>query len=191
MSDDNWHVILVPKEGHIICSCAGVNWCSHIDATLVAGERAMVPQEEHGEANRAQIAAKNRIHIPTDWQANWRKNRKWRGLPSLRKNIVEISRQNGRPVLSIEGRGKERKNIEKLSIDSGWVVLSVPVKGCLFHIVPNDTHESNRIEKANQAQIPVATYKQWEMLASELGSILSKEILRTSEKDLQDEQNGD
>lgn len=176
MTEDVWHVILVPEDGHVICSCAGVNWCSHIDATLIAGERAMVPEEERGEANRAQIAARGRLQAPEGWQAHWRSNRKWRGLPPARITMVHRSRKTGKPVMSIEGRGNERRRIAEMSQESGWLISPRPVAGCLFHIAPNIEEDSSSKERARQMGIPIASYSEWDGLAAQLAEVLSHEI---------------
>lgn len=186
MSEDAWHVVLVPDHGHVICSCAGVNWCSHIDATLFAGERAMVPQEEWAEANRAQIAARGRIHPPEGWQAHWRTNRRWRGLPPARVTMLDRSRREGRPMMSIEGRGGERRIVQKLSEEAGWMVSSDPVKGCLFHVAPAHDSGTRASEKARENGVPIATYHEWIAIADQLARMMSHEIGKRTGIHLQD-----
>lgn len=187
MSEDAWHVVLVPAEGHVICSCAGVGWCSHIDATLVAGERAMVPVEEHGEANRAQIAARGRIGPPEGWQAHWRTNRRWRGLPPARITTLDRSRRDGLPMMSIEGRGGERRLVEQISRDAGWMVTATPVRGCLFHVAPTSESSTKAAEQARENGIPIATYGEWVGLASQLAKVLGHEIAVRIGNHLQDD----
>ena len=187
MSEDAWHVVLVPLEGYVVCSCAGVNWCSHIDATLVAGERAMVPQEEWPEANRAQIAARGRIGAPKDWQAHWRSNRRWRGLPPARVTMLDRSRMEGRPMMSLEGRGGGRALIHRISVDAGWLVANHPVKGCLFHVSPDSDGNSRAAEAARASGVPIASYEEWAGLAEQLGRVLTHEIADRVGNDLQDD----
>lgn len=188
MTEDAWHVVLVPDRGHVVCSCAGVGWCSHIEATLVCGERAMVPREEWPEANRAQIAAKGRIGAPDGWQAHWRTNRRWRGLPPARPTVLDRSRRESRPIMSIEGRGGERPEIVRLSEEAGWIVAREPVKGCLFHVVPDPEASSRGIDRARSQGIPVASYDEWKGLAEQLGEVMAHEIrARSSTNQLQDE----
>lgn len=186
MSEDAWHVVLVPLEGHVVCSCAGVSWCSHIDATLVAGERAMVPPEEHGEANRAQIAARGRIGAPDGWQAHWRTNRRWRGLPPARITMLDRSRREGMPMMSLEGRGGERRLVEQISREAGWMVSPFPVRGCLFHVAPETDTTTRAAEQARAAGIPIATYSEWAGLAAQLAKVLTHEIASRTGKHLQD-----
>lgn len=183
MSEDLWHVILVPHRGHVVCTCLGQSWCSHIDATLVAGERAMVPQEEHAEANRAQIAARGRIGPPEGWKAHWRNNRRWRGLPPARITALEISRRAGLPMMSIEGKGRARRETAGLSRDAGWMVVDEPVRGCLFHVAPDASSESRASERARKDGIPIASYGEWAALAAELAPVMRHAIAASNEDD--------
>lgn len=183
MSEDAWHVVLVPDRGHVVCSCAGVNWCSHIDATLVAGERAMVPPEEWAEANRAQISAKGRIGPPKDWQATWRTNRRWRGLPPARITMLDRSRAEGRPMMSLEGRGSARALIQRISEEAGWMIADNPVKGCLFHVAPASDSGSRAAEAARASGVPIATYEEWAGIADQLGRMMGHEIAQRVGRD--------
>lgn len=186
MSEDSWHVVMVPLEGHVMCSCAGVNWCSHIDATLYIGERAMVHPSEWPEANRAQIAAKGRIGPPDGWQAHWRTNRRWRGLPPARITMLDRSRKEGRPMMSIEGRGADRRLVQTISENAGWMVSSDPVKGCLFHVAQSHDTQSKAAEKARENGIPIATYGEWAGIAEQLARMMSHEIGTRTGNHLQD-----
>jgi hypothetical protein len=136
----------------------------------------MVPENERVEANKAQILAKGRIGPPQGWQAHWRKNRKWRGLPPIRNTFLEKSRREGKPLVSIEGRGGARKLVEKISQEAGWIVTKTPIKGCLFHVVESAENHSFHSEKAMQKGIPIASYEEWITLAEHLGKILAHEI---------------
>jgi len=176
MSEDAWHVVLVPPEGHVMCSCAGVDWCSHIDATLVAGERAMVATEDRETANLAQIAAKGRIGAPEGWQAHWRGKRRWRGLPPARITSRDMSMATGTPMVSVEGLGNARRDIVALSAAAGWMVVARPVTGCLFHIAPDADRDSAASEAARRAGIPIATYAEWSGMAAALASVMRHEI---------------
>jgi len=176
MTEEGWHIILVPAKGNIICSCQGENWCSHIDATLVAGERAMVPAIEHAEANRAQIAARGRLRPPQDWKGHWRSNRRWRGLPPVRSTALAKCRSSGSPMMSLEGRGAGRQEILDLSHSSGWMVTPHPTRGCLFHIVPHGTTTSRAACKARKDGIPILSYEEWRVLAGDLAAVMTREI---------------
>lgn len=192
MSEDAWHVVMVPVQGHVICSCAGVNWCSHIDATLVAGERVMVAHDERGEANRAQIAARGRIGPPEGWQAHWRSNRRWRGLPPLRPTIADRSIETGCPAMSLEGRGRLRTEIAELSEAAGWLINDRPTRGCLFHVASACDLETPASEAARAAGIPISGYDEWRTLAADLGRIMAHEIdMRSKRNRLQDGSSGE
>lgn len=176
MTEDRHHVILVPANGHVICSCNGVGWCSHIDATLHAGERHMVPEEDRAAANRAQVLAQGRIGPPEGWVGSWRDNRKWRGLPPLRTTLLDMSRREGRPVMSIEGRGKERAQIVEMSLAAGWMVAHRPVLGALFHVIPSMEADTATSRMARERGIPVATYQEWRSIGGTMASILTEAI---------------
>lgn len=176
MSEDAWHVVLVPDVGHVMCSCAGVNWCSHIDATLIAGERAMVAPEDRETANLAQIAARGRVGATDGWQAHWRGNRRWRGLPPARITSLETSRKTGTPMMSVEGLGNSRRDIITRSKEAGWMVVPRPVTGCLFHVSPDPSRDSSATEAARQRGIPIASYEEWEGMVEALASVMRHEI---------------
>lgn len=176
MTEDAWHVVLVPARGHVICSCAGVGWCSHIDATLVAGERAMVAPEDRRTANLAQIASRGRVGAPEGWQAHWRTNRRWRGLPPLRRTSLDVSRSTASPMVSVEGLGSARARIVALTRDAGWMVVPRPVTGCLFHVSPESDRTTAASEDARRRGIPIASYDEWTEMAMPLASVMRHEI---------------
>lgn len=164
MTYDEYHHIEVPAAGYITCSCQGASWCSHIEATLVCGERAMVPPEDRLEADKAQVIARGRLHAPEDWKAVWRANRKWRGLPPRETKAMSILR-GGRPVVSMEGRGKLRSQAEQIAQENQWEVVSSPSRGVLVHVT--DRPDGNpRIEQARKLDILVLTHDEWPRIAS-------------------------
>ncbi len=162
ISEPGWHHIMVPQQGHVICSCNGESWCSHIDATLLSGERHMVHQEDRQIANKAQVLAKGRI-APTDkWRANWRNNRRWRGLPK-KETMAERIINAGEPVCSVEGKTKDRHLATQIATDHGWRVVSRPTKGVIVHITTNK--ESRASEHASGLNIMVVSLDEWPNIA--------------------------
>ncbi|MBS7671551.1 hypothetical protein [Croceicoccus gelatinilyticus] len=164
MTYDDFHYIEVPDAGYITCSCQGVDWCSHIEATLVFGERAMVPEEDHPIANRAMVKAKGRLERPKHWKADWLSKRRWRGLPVKEPKAIAMLK-SGVPVVSFEGRGRKRQEAKDLATEHGWRDVSIPTRGVLVH-VSDAMHGDPRLEKAKELGIMTVTYAQWPMIAS-------------------------
>ncbi|MCP9308684.1 SWIM zinc finger family protein [Zymomonas mobilis] len=72
-----------PDSLTVSCNCLGFldsGFCSHIDATLLAGERFMVPPEDWEIADYVMDKMEDRISTPSTWKASWKKNLVWRGL---------------------------------------------------------------------------------------------------------------
>lgn len=158
-----YHHILVPVSGHVTCTCRGESWCSHIEATLVSGERAMVPPEDRLEADQAQVLAKGRIAPPEGWKSNWREHRRWRGLPVRESRAMGILRQ-GRPVVSIHGRGTKRATAARIARENGWEVVAYPTKGVIVHVSDRDGEDQRR-RHAEDLGIIVLGHQQWPAIA--------------------------
>ncbi len=165
--DNEYHFIEVPEQGHVICSCRGESWCSHIEATLIAGERAMVPDRDRMIADKAQVIAKGRIGPPEDWKADWRKNRKWRGLPVFQSKAMKLLTK-GTPVVSIQGRGIKRKLSEEIAAENDWEIVPSPVRGVLVHVSADDDKSAQR---ARDLGIPISSHEEWPSVAK-IGHIL-------------------
>lgn len=163
MSSDEFYLIEVPETGHVICSCQGVNWCSHIEATLVYGERAMVPEEDYPAANRAMVLAKGRLEAPRGWKANWTGKRRWRGLPLREPRAVALLK-SGVPVVSFDGRGRKRSDARTIANDNGWKDVPAPTRGVLVH-VSDAMIGDPRLERAKELDILTITYDQWPAIA--------------------------
>ena len=174
------HYISVPLDGQIECSCNGVSWCSHIDATLVAGERHMVPPDDWRAANLAGVIAKGRIGPTENWKATWRENRRWRGLPTVRSAAALRALQHRRPLVVFSGRNPRRKTLEYMSIEHGWEVSTQLVEGCAYLVTPDVEAESGMIEMAKKRGVPIVTYDDWEIMSAETCLILAS-VMRGNE----------
>ena len=163
MTYDEYHHILVPDKGFVICSCQGVGWCSHIEATLVCGERFMVPEEDRVIANQAQILAKGRIGPPEDWKADWRNNRKWRGLPVRIPKALEMLKK-GYPVVSFQGSSKLRKEAKIIAEENGWAIAPRPSNGVIVHAAL-DGKKGKRTEYAKEVGAMVVYGDDWKSIA--------------------------
>ena len=171
-----FHTITVPDRGWIQCSCTGENWCSHIDATLVAGERHMVPSTDWTAANIAQTLARGRIKAPEDWKGTWRSNRRWRGLPTVRSRAALKALSHGRPLVALGGRGDDRKEMEKQSKEDGWEVTRDVVEGCAFLVIPDAGDDGARTATAERRGVPVLTYAQWREVSGMMATMLADAI---------------
>jgi hypothetical protein len=159
-----FHSIEVPAQGHIQCTCMGQSWCSHIEATLVAGERHMVPPEDRIIADKAQIAAKGRIGPTAEWKSNWRIHRRWRGLPA-RQSAAQKLMHLGNPVVSIEGRPTLRRKSLEIAELYEWYVNPRPSKGVLIHVVEDKESTTQAAEHARQLGLMIATHEEWATIA--------------------------
>ena len=173
MTADEYHHIEVPVQGHVTCSCRGESWCSHIEATLVAGERAMVPKEDRVEADRAQVLAKGRIGPPPDWKSNWRNNRRWRGMSMRESNAMTMMRA-GTPVVSMQGTGLTKRQSARIAQNNGWGIVPSPVKGVIVHVSDEPEGDQKR-EHALSLGIIVLTHEQWPAIAP-MGHTLRERI---------------
>jgi hypothetical protein len=141
----------------------GASWCSHIEATLVAGERFMVHPDDRIIADQAQILAKGRIGPTKDWKSNWRGHRKWRGLPPRQSQAQRLMRL-GNPVVSIEGRQSLRRQAIEIANDHEWYVNPRPSIGVLVHVVENKDSNSIAAEHARKLGLMIATHEEWKTI---------------------------
>jgi hypothetical protein len=79
---DYYHLVTVSDDGaKVSCSCPALGgFCSHIDAVLVANERAMVHPDDLAIADEARALTLGKIAVPSSWKGSWRGEFGWRGL---------------------------------------------------------------------------------------------------------------
>lgn len=167
------HYISVPLDGDVECSCNGVNWCSHIDATLVAGERHMVPPDDWRAANLAGVIARGKIGPSEGWKGTWRENRRWRGLPTVRSAAALRAIQHRKPLVAFTGKGSRRSTLEYMSIEHGWEVTGSLVEGCAYLVVPEAEAGGAAVETAQRRGVPIVTYDDWEAISADTCLILA------------------
>lgn len=157
------HVIRV-HAGKVLCSCQGVDWCSHIDATLVAGERAMVPPEDRRSADRAMRLMQGRIHAPEGWLASWREDRVWRGQAPARGDEGARMRIDGRPTILFlgSGGGGNRDEYVEHAGSLGWRVVERPTPLTTIVVSSAEAMGSRRGDLAQLLSLPIVTHGDWD-----------------------------
>jgi hypothetical protein len=171
------HVISV-SGGMATCSCNGVDWCSHIDATLVAGERHMVPEEDRARADAARRRLRGRIHAPADWQATWREDRVWRGLAPPRSGERERMIWDGRPTVCFIGSGTagNREEYVDHAASLGWRVVERPM-GLTTLVVSSDTEGMTaRGRDARELGLPTIMPDQWDEWCYDMTNAIMERI---------------
>lgn len=157
------HVISV-ANGRAMCSCQGVDWCSHIDATLIAGERAMVPETDQRAADRGQRALAGRIHPPEGWQASWRDDRVWRGLAPARGDAAAKVRHDGRPTIMFMGAGPAGNRTEYVehAASLGWRVVDQPMPLLTLVVTSPEAITTKRGEESRRLSLPMISHEDWD-----------------------------
>lgn len=160
---DKLHTVTVSRDG-CACSCGpGFDgWCSHIDATLVCGERAMVPVDDHPLADKAMVLA-GRLKVPHDWKAAWRKNSRWRGLLTGDLRPMSTVGTHGRPVVCFTGTlPRPRQHYLDEAEAAGWETIDRPHKMTAVLVAADPKSGSNKLLFAKRHGIAVLTPDEWE-----------------------------
>lgn len=157
------HVIAV-RGGRATCSCNGVDWCSHIDATLVAGERFMVPPEDRRTADAAQRRLEDVIRPPEGWQATWRDDRVWRGLSAPRSDERARMRIDGRPVICFVGAGPAgtKTDYEEAAETLGWRTVDRPTRYTTIVVASPGTHRTRAMIDAAKHGLEAIGHPDWD-----------------------------
>lgn len=171
------HVVRV-ERGRAICSCQGVDWCSHIDAVLNAGERFMVPEADRPAADRAQRALRGILHAPEGWQASWRDDRVWRGLAPPRNGDVERAKWDGRPTVCFIGSGPAGNRAEYVdhAASLGWRIVENPAILTTLVVASPDSLGTKRGTAAIAFALPVITHEQWDEWCYEMSHAIHDRI---------------
>lgn len=180
------HTITV-DELTVLCSCIGTDFCSHIDATLIHGERHMVPFEEWDTADQAQGIMRRHLKAPRHWKAHWLEDRIWRGLASPRKTAMMRAIEAGRPTICFIGDGQlgTRFDYTHEADHLGWQVLDTPTKLLTLAVCSKAGLSSKRAQAAANLDLPLLSYEDWEEHAVEFTEqILSRiEALQITQDD--------
>ena len=177
-TDDAFRVITVdPGLKAASCDCDGFDgfFCAHIDATLLAGERFMVPDEDRNLADRAMAIVLGRIPIPFDWKASWRKNNVWRGLsaprgPRQRADMKDAFGDDyySRPKVCFTGTGPcSRKDLLQQARDAGWQAVEKFQSEIKLLVAEDPTRNTSKLMQARKLAIPVLSYEEWSELSAD------------------------
>jgi hypothetical protein len=165
-----YRLLEVSEDGSVIhCNCDGFDGtiCSHIDAVLVARERAMVHQEDWSAASAAAALVGSCIVAPENWQASWRRNLRWRGL-STRGPVHRRVRDGSKPVVCFTGNpGRGRSELIAEAIASGWEFVDSPSPFTDVLVAANPTGGSRKLKTARKNGTPIVTLEEWSILMND------------------------
>jgi hypothetical protein len=174
---DVFRIVTVFWPGpQVSCDCPGFDGviCSHIDATLIAGERAMIPVEDRDMVDTAMRAIAGRIVVPDTWKASWRWNYAWRGLPTRkygerRYPAVGLS---GKPIVCFTGAmPRPRKELLREAEAAGWETVDRPHPSITVLVAADPNGGSNKLQFAREHGIPILAFADWTTLTTD-GEIL-------------------
>lgn len=158
-------------EAEISCDC-GNDFCAHIDATLVVGERAMVPPEDRAKADLIMNMSKGQIIPPKDWKRSWWRDYKWRDVVGTRQvnhppgwKPAPMAGSTGKPVVCFTGQGpKQRRELVGEAKASGWDTTNNPTAQIKVLVAEDPNGNSRKLEFAREFGIPIITYDEWQLL---------------------------
>jgi hypothetical protein len=161
-----WTIQELPGP-RVRCDCPGfgsTEFCSHLDATLNAGERGMVPEEERTVADEVMSRLVGPIAAPSDWKASWRHNLVWRGFGS-RSSVRRRIGASEKPIVCFTGKlPYPRSQLMQRASTAGWEVIDRPHPKIDVLVAENTLSTSNKLQFARELGIPVLTYDEWTML---------------------------
>jgi hypothetical protein len=147
--------------------------CSHIDAVLFSGERAMVHPEDIGMADIATPLAQKYLALPSQWRGSWRKNLRWRGLSGSRPFRTHRSLDKAKPLVCFTGTlPVPRTAAADAAKAAGWEVMGSASKVTTVLVTENPMGTSRKLVAARAAGTPIVSYEEWQelMLDGELPS---------------------
>lgn len=173
-----FHTVTVEWPGPTSsCECGGFDGtiCSHIDATLVAGERFMVPKADRARTDEAMKAIAGRINIPETWKASWRRNYEWRGLPtrSIGRHKRPAVGLSGKPIVCFTGAmPRPRKELFQEAEATGWETVDRPHPSITVLVAADPNGRSNKLQFARECGIPILSFEDWNSITVE-GEIIA------------------
>ena len=172
------HTITV--NGQIaMCSCNGVDWCSHIDATLLHGETHMIPAEDRTAARRAKQVMRPILRPPADWKSTWMKDRVWRGQVAPKTGELDKMLWDRKPTICFIGSGEAgaKSDYVEHAQSLGWRTVE-SVTDLTTLVVWDQTTRSEAINDTEALDLPTISHSQWDQWCYEF----TDEILGSIEK---------
>jgi hypothetical protein len=167
---EQFRVIAVSDDGSsIVCDCDGFSdgICSHIDAVLVAHERAMVHPDDLQFIDSAAAIVGTRIVIPRDWKGSWRKNLRWRGL-SGRGNVTRRVRDHSKPLVCFTGTlDRPRAELIAEAEHGGWETVNSPSPFTDVLVAADPLGNSSKLKAARKHGTPIVTREEWSILMTD------------------------
>lgn len=164
-----YRTITVAEDGSFVeCDCNGFGGliCSHIDAVLVAQERAMVHSDDLVLADRACALVGARIVVPDDWRGAWRKNLRWRGLSS--RGAKRRVRDDSKPRVCFTGAmDRPRAELTSEAELNGWEVMGSPSPYTDVLVAADPLGTSGKLKKARQHGTPIVSPEEWSLLMTD------------------------
>lgn len=166
------HFYRIALDGaEVRCDCGGysLRWCSHIEATLVYGERGMVRPEHRERADAVMAAAaKFSFAAPPEWKAAWRKLLRWRGLTPTRVFHPSTVGESGRPVVCFTGAmPRPRKELAAEAENAGWEVIDGPHRLTAVLVAMDLNGKSGKLQFARRHGIPIVPLDLWQAVMSD------------------------
>jgi hypothetical protein len=163
-----WRRVTVDDAGQARCDCVGFDGaiCSHIDATLIAGERGMVHGDDLALADSAQSAA-SVIAVPSTWKGTWRREYWWRGISRRRPSINP--RTSGKPLVCFTGTGpsKDRKTWLAEARAGGWDTTDEPSPFTTVLVVADRSAMTAKMGLARKNKTAIVDYGEWVVLLAD------------------------
>lgn len=163
---NEYRTIVVADDGSsTACDCGGFGGaiCSHIDAVLVAQERAMVHEDDWAQADQAVAVVAGRIVVPEDWRASWRKNLRWRGLS--RQGVIRRVRDESKPRVCFTGpMDRPRAELREEAERCGWEVMGNVGPSTDVLVAADPTDGSRKLQSARKNATPIVTPEEWTVL---------------------------
>lgn len=177
-TDDGYRIVKVdPSRRRASCDCGGFDGtiCSHIDATLIAGERFMIPDEDRDIADKSMKVLSGHLFAPPWWSAAWRKNNVWRGLATPRgpRQTAAMTDEYGddyylRPKVCFTGTGpRGRKQLLEEARRTGWQAVDDFQADIAVLVAEDPTRQTNKLKKARQDGVPIVSYDEWDALQAD------------------------
>jgi len=161
-------IVVSDDGGSVSCDCAGFggDFCSHIDAVLVAQERAMVVADDIDLARRAIEVIAGRLCPPESWMGAWRKNLRWRGLTGEGRS--RRVRDQAKPLVCFTGTlDQPRSKLIEEARTYGWETIDVPSPFIDVLVAADPQGSSGKLKTARKNGTPIITREEWSVLMTD------------------------